>query len=90
MGKIKLISSCKHNRNMCAVNCHQDTICQEYTGVKPAFLPYGEPDLCNDYTLKDSVYIDHFCINFPCHCFLDQVDLNTNLLNNVVLRKGVL
>ena len=52
--------------------------------MKPALWPYDEPDLCNDYILKDLDYIDRFCINFPCHCVLGQVDLDTNLLGNVL------
>ena len=58
--------------------------------MKPLFLSYGEPDLCNDYILKDLVYINRFCINFPCHCVLDQVDSDIDMLGNVVLRKDVL
>ena len=52
-------------------------------------MPYDEPDLCNDYILKDLKYTDRFGINFPCHCVLDQVNLDTNLFNNIVLRKEV-
>ena len=71
---------------ICAINRH----CQEYMEVKPPFLPHGEPDLYNGYILKDLVYIDRFCINFPFCCVLDQVDLDTDLLDNVVRRKDVL
>ena len=52
-------------------------------------MPCDEPDLCNDYILNDLVYIDCFCIKFPCHCVLKQIHLDTNLLINVVLRKKV-
>ena len=55
--------------------------------MKPPFLPYSEPDLCNDYILKDLTYNDRFCINFLCHCIFDQVDY---LLGNVFLRKNIL
>ena len=75
---------------ICATNRHQDITCQEYTEVKLPFLPYGESDLCNSYILKNPNYIDYFCINFPCHCVLNQVCSDTNLLDNVLLRKVVL
>ena len=58
--------------------------------MKPPFLPFDEPKLCNNYTLRDSEYIDRFRINFPCHCVLNQVDSNTNLLDNVILIKVAL
>ena len=86
-GKTKLLSPCRHNRMTRAINRCQDTTRQEYTEVKQHLLSYGEPDLCNDYVLKDPEYIDRFCVNFPCHCVLDQVDSDTSLLDNVVLRK---
>ena len=57
--------------------------------MRQPFLSYGEPDLCHDYKLKDPGYIDCFCINFPSHCVLRQVLLDTNLLDNVVLWKEV-
>ena len=57
---------------ICAINISQDATCQEYTKVKPPFLPYDEPNLCNDYILKDPVYIDRSCINFLCHCVIDK------------------
>jgi len=88
-GEIKLPSPCRNNQIFCAVNCRQDASSQAPTDVKQPFLPYSEPDLCNDYILKDPEYIDRFCINFPCHCVLEQVHLYIDLLNNVVLRKEV-
>ena len=53
------------------------------------FLPYDEPDLCNDYILKDLDYTDRFCINFICCCVLGQIPLGIDLLDNVVLWKEV-
>ena len=88
-GKTKLPSPCRHNQIICAISCPQDVIWQEPTDMKQPFFPYGKPDLCNDYILKDLDYINRFCINFPCHCDLEQVPLDTNLLNNVVLWKEV-
>ena len=88
-GETKLLSPCRHNRMVYAVNCRQDASCQEPIDVKQPFLPYDDPDLCNDYIFKDLGCIDRFCINFPFHYVLKQVPLNTNLLDNVVLWKEV-
>ena len=57
--------------------------------MKQPFLPSGEPNLCNDYILKDPEYIDLFCINIPYHCIPKQVPLDTDLLDNLVLWKEV-
>ena len=75
---------------ICAINLCQDATYHEYMGVEPPFLPDGELDLCNNYVLKDLDYIDCFRINFPCHCVLDQVDSDTDLLDNVLLTKNIL
>ena len=88
-GKPKLPSPRRHNQLMCAINHYQGATCHEHTKMKQLFLPYSELELCNDYILKDPEYIDHFCINFHCHYVLKQVHLDTNLLDNVVLRKEV-
>ena len=88
--KIKLPSPCRQNEMIRAINLCQDATCQEYMELKPPFWPYGEPDLCNNYILKDPDCFDCFCINFPCHCVLNQVDLDTDLLDNVLLTKDVL
>ena len=39
--KTKLPSPCRQNQMICAINLCQDATCQEYTEVKPPFLPYG-------------------------------------------------
>ena len=58
--------------------------------MKPPFLPFNELNLCNDYLLRDSEYIDHSCINFPCHCVLNYDNSNIDLLDNVILTKVAL
>ena len=58
--------------------------------MKLPFLPYDEPVLYNNYILKDPDYIDRFCIDFLCHCILNQVDLETNLVDNMLLTKDAL
>ena len=75
---------------LCAINFHQDATLCEYTKMKLPFLPFVEPNLCNDYILSDLKYIDRFCINFPCHFVSNQVDSDTDLLDNVILIKVTL
>ena len=75
---------------ICAINLCQDATLCGSTKIKPPFLPLDKSNLCNDYILRDLEYIDCFCINFLCHCVLNQVYLDTNLLNNVILTKVVL
>ena len=89
-GATKLPSSCRHSRMIRAINCRQDATRQEPIDMKQPFLPYGGPDLCNDYILKEPKYIDRFCINFPFYCALEQISSDTNLLDNLVLWKEVL
>ena len=72
------------------IDRRQDTTHQEHTEVKPPFLFHCVLDLCNDIILKNPVYIDCFCINFPCHYVLDGVDLDTNLLDIALLWKNFL
>ena len=75
---------------ICAINIRQDATHHESTKIKPPFLPYDKPDLYNNYILKDPEYTDLFYIHFPCHCILNQIDSNTDLLDNVLLTKDVL
>ena len=39
---------------------------------------------------RDPENIDRFCINFPCHCVLNQVDSDTNLLDIVLLTEDII
>ena len=70
-------------------SCWLKLVFCDFPDVKKPFLPYGEPYLCNDFILKDRDYIDCCCIKFACHCILEQVLLDTDLLNNVILWKEV-
>jgi len=72
-----------------AINCCRDASCQEPTDVTQPFLPYDEPDLCNDYILKIQTTLIVFPINFRFHCVLKKVPSDTNLFDNVVLWKEV-
>ena len=46
-------------------------------------LSYDEPDLCNGYISKEQDSVDRFSINFPRHCVLVHVLLDTNPLNDM-------
>ena len=46
-------------------------------------LPYDEPDFYNDYITKEPDYMDCFHVNFPRHCVLGHVLLDSDLLNNL-------
>ena len=67
---------------LCTMNLCQDASLFGSTIMKPPFLPFDEPNLCNDYIFMDPEFSD-----FYCHCFLNPVDSKTNLLDNVILTK---
>ena len=83
-------SPCRKNLLIRAIYLCQGATLYGSTKMKSTFLPFDEPNLCNNYILRDQEYIDRFCINFPCHCVLNQVGLDTDLLKNVLLTKDVL
>ena len=86
-GKNKIPSHRRSNQMICTINlCQIVTVCVSKK-MKPLFLPFDEINLCNNYILRDPEYIDRFCISFPSHCVLNQVDSDTNLLDNVLLSK---
>ena len=60
-------------------HCHNTSLCNS-TRMLPPFLPFDEPKLCNDYLFKNSEYNDRLC-------FLNQGDLDNDLLNNVILHQ---
>ena len=66
-----------------AIHCRQDANRLELIDVSQPFLPYEKLDLCNDFISKELDYIDRFCINFPRHCVLGHVLLDSDSLNNV-------
>ena len=50
--------------------------------MEPPFLPFEAQSLCNYYVSMDQKYNNRLC-------FLNQVNLNTDLLDNVLLEKVV-
>ena len=87
--KKKLPPPCRQNQMICAINLCQDAIFCRSTEMKSPFLAFDESNVYINYILRDPEYIDRFCINFPCHGVFNQVDLDTNLLDNVLLTKVV-
>ena len=49
--------------------------------MKPSFLPFNEPNLCNAYIFIDLEHNDWFC-------FHNQVGLNTDLLDKHSFKEG--
>ena len=69
-----------HDINLC-----QKTSLHGSTRMKPPFVPFvpfDKPNICNDYIFMESEYNDR-------SCYLIQVDLNTNMVDNVLLKKVV-
>ena len=66
---------------ICAINFCQDTSLCGSTRMKTPFLLFDEPNLCNDDISRDPEYNDRF--------FLNQVESNIDLLDNVLLTKVV-
>ena len=62
-------------------NC-QDISIWKSTKIEPPFLAFDKPNSYNDCIFMDQKYNDQLC-------FLNQVDLNTDLLDNVVLKRVV-
>ena len=68
---------------LCVIHRCQNVYCQKPTYISQPFLLYNERDLCNDYISKGIGNNDRFCINFPCHCVLGHVLLDTDPIDDV-------
>ena len=70
---------------------HRRQVAKHLESIKMSqhIFPYDEPDLYNDYIIKELDYMDRFCINFPRHCVLGHILLDSNLLNNLIPWKKV-
>ena len=89
-GNTKASSHCRRNRMLCALNLCQDATLCGSTKLKPSLLPFDKLDKGINHLSTDSRYDNHSCINFSFHGALNQVDLSTNLLDEVILTKVVL
>ena len=70
---------------LCSLNHHQDITARENKNLKSSLLPFKEPIMDNG-----DFYVNCSYINFPHHRALIQVDLNTDLLDKVILTEVVL
>ena len=68
---------------ICAIHRRQVAEHLESIEVSQHILPYDEPDLYNNYISKDLDYIDCFTINFPRHCVLGHVLLDSDPLDEL-------
>ena len=89
-GLTKIPSPCRQNWMLYSLNHCQDITVRENTILKPSFLPFEELNMGNGDLSTNSKYGNCSNINFPLHCALNQVDLNTNLLDEVILTEVVL
>ena len=83
-GNTKAPSPCRQNRMLRALNhCQDITVCGS-TKLKLSLLPFEELNMGNNHLSTNSEYDNRSSINFPLHHALNQVDLNTNLLDEVI------
>ena len=82
-GKAKTPFPCQRNRMLHAIKHRHNTSLRNYTRIIPPFLPFDEPNLCNDYIFIDPEYNNQ-------SCFLNQVDSNSDLLGNMILQQVVI
>ena len=67
---------------LCGISCHKNR--QDINDNDQHVLSYNEPDLCNDYISKEQGSANRISINnFPRHCVLGHVLLDTDSLNEV-------
>ena len=86
----KAPSPCKRNLMLRSFNHHQDITVRENTRLKSSFLPFKELNMGNGDLSTNSKYDNCSKINFLLHHALNQVDLNTDLLDKVMLTEVVL
>ena len=71
------------------LNLCQNVTLRGSTKLK-SLLPFDKSNIGNDHLSTDSGYDNHSCLNFLFHCALNQVDLSTDLLDEVILTKVVI
>ena len=76
------------NRMLRAINRWENR--QDINDKEDYSLSYNKSDLCNDYIFMEQDKADRFSINFPRHCVLGYIFLDTNPLNEVDSYKEVL
>ena len=76
---------CKRNWMLCSLNHRQDITVRENTKLKASLLPFKELNMGNGDLSTNSECDNCSNINSPLHHSLNQVDSNTNLLDEVIL-----
>ena len=89
-GNSKTPTPCRQNRMLHSLNHCKDITVRENTKLKSPLLPFDKLNMVNNDLSINSIYNNRFNINFPLHHTLNQVDLNTDLLDEVILTKVVL
>ena len=83
-------SPCRQDWMLHSLNHRQDITARENTKLKSSLLPFEELIMDNNDLSTQSEYDNCFNINFPLHHALNQVDLNTNLLDKMISTEVVL
>ena len=73
----------RRDRMIQAIHCRQVTEQLNLSNLSQHILPYDEPDLYNDFITKEINHKDCFIINFPRHCVLGHVLLDSDPLNDL-------
>ena len=89
-GNTKAPSPCRRNWMLCSLNHRQDITVHENTELESFLLLFKELNMGNGDLSTNSEYDNLPNINFPLHHALNQVDSNTNLLDEVILTVVVL
>ena len=89
-GNTKPPSPRRRNRMLRALNHCQDIIVRASKRLKSSLLPFEELNIDINHLSMNSEYNNRFSANFSCHHAPKQVDLNTNLLDEVILTEVVL
>ena len=76
-------SPCQRNWMLHAIKHPHNASLWNSTKMIPPFLPFDGPNLYNDYIFMDPEYNEQLC-------FLNQVDSNTDLLDNMILQQDVM
>ena len=89
-GNTKPPSLRRRNRMLCSLNHCQDITTRENTKLKSPLVPFKNLIIDNGDLLTKTKNDNCSNINFQLHHALDQVDLNTDLLEEVILTEVVL
>ena len=89
-GNSKTPTPCRQNRMLHSLNHCKDITVRENTKLKSPLLPFDKLNMGNGDLSTNSIYYNCSNINFPLHHALNQIDSNTNLLDEVILTEVVL